>query len=665
MWSSMLSGLWWTICPLVLTIPAFFCEQNLPHDYRRLSNRSLHVKRSEQKLRAVLLGWPSWTETLNLSFNNLSAIHWTGEPPYFPHATTLILSQNSISRTDKGAFAGFPELEELDLSHNKLSVVTEGTLQGLKRLKNLNLGHNHLHRIHSRGFNDLLSLEKLWLRNNRLGIVPDAVNKLAALKILSLSTNHISRLHSGNFHGCQELKMLRLEENQICSVSEWTFLKQENLKVLDLSSNQLDTLPETTVKFLWERGVDVHLHGNPMKCECGLTGQHGRRPAWLTDVARCDRSRTLAAMKVRSSQASSGSLRLSETVVFTVNLGSHLTMPCRDSHNGDTEGIVQFWKTPLAWLESRSSSDHLGTLKTHCNGSLTISNVTSLHGGLYYCLLVDGEGRAIVSYRVRVANSGYNRLIKSRKTREAGFSVPDPVSDGHFASAVVSSVLVTFIGGFAIGAISRSHVIKCLQVTRSHIPALRRKHQKTDGAEHTATTLHSEQHIRSYWRETSVDSVVFSITNSPPPKAPRSFRAKKEVHEGREYLEGCDQAPPQGHNSEADSSGSGTTSRGTKAGMEDHGDSASGDEIKLRTAKRGRVIKLYNYDEEGNHYGHIKDQGEEMQSIPQPKQRTLSLSRLNSIMSTATSPGLNSDPENDLEEENETLRVRLEFRAGQ
>lgn len=37
------------------------------------------------------------------------------------------------------------------------------------------------------------------------------------------------------------------------------------------------------------------------------------------------------------------------------------------------------------------------------------------------------------------------------------------VSDGQFAGAVAASVLLTFVFGFSAGALTRAHVLRCVQ----------------------------------------------------------------------------------------------------------------------------------------------------------------------------------------------------------
>ncbi|XP_054460596.1 RNA polymerase II-associated factor 1 homolog [Anoplopoma fimbria] len=59
--------------------------------------------------------------------------------------------------------------------------------------------------------------------------------------------------------------------------------------------------------------------------------------------------------------------------------------------------------------------------------------------------------------------------------------------------------------------------------------------------------------------------------------------------------------------------------------------------------RRSRVIRLYQYDEEGQRYGHLPDAAPDEQGpAPKLKQRSLSLTRLNAIMAAASAGPLDT-----------------------
>ncbi|XP_068567652.1 uncharacterized protein [Cebidichthys violaceus] len=79
---------------------------------------------------------------------------------------------------------------------------------------------------------------------------------------------------------------------------------------------------------------------------------------------------------------------------------------------------------------------------------------------------------------------------------------------------------------------------------------------------------------------------------------------------------------------ETDSSSEGTETGGSKQEEEGGGDTSSS------PGRRSRIIRLYQYDEDGRRYGHLPDA--ETGLAPRLKQRSLSLTRLNAIMAAAT-----------------------------
>lgn len=118
------------------------------------------------------------------------------------------------------------------------------------------------------------------------------------------------------------------------------------------------------------------------------------------------------------------------------------------------------------------------------DGSLVVPNTSVLHGGLYYCLLQHTEGRTLWPYELHVSDNDqqnqehssrdafrFRRDVGSEEERRAG------VSDGEFAGAVAASVLLTFVLGFSTGALSRTHVLRCVQGL--YIPAFNHTGNRT------------------------------------------------------------------------------------------------------------------------------------------------------------------------------------------
>ncbi|GLD52826.1 uncharacterized protein AKAME5_000566700 [Lates japonicus] len=150
------------------------------------------------------------------------------------------------------------------------------------------------------------------------------------------------------------------------------------------------------------------------------------------------------------------------------------------SSEGSTElcdafrcGVVQYWHTPFGDLQTPGLHSKLDPVFMHHDGNLVAPNISSLHNGLYYCLLQHTAGMTLWPYELHVGyehqknqehgqhkhGSGcdtfrFRRDVGSEEEKQAG------VSDGQFAGAVAASVLLTFVLGFSAGALSRAHVLR-------------------------------------------------------------------------------------------------------------------------------------------------------------------------------------------------------------
>lgn len=139
-------------------------------------------------------------------------------------------------------------------------------------------------------------------------------------------------------------------------------------------------------------------------------------------------------------------------------------------------GVVQYWHTPFGDLHTPGSHGKLDPVVMHHDGSLLVPNTSALHSGLYYCLLQHTEGTTLWPYELHVGHDGQNlqelgeykqsiRCAAFRFRRDAGSEEAKQagVSAELFAGAVAASVLLTFVLGFSIGALSRTHVLRWVQ----------------------------------------------------------------------------------------------------------------------------------------------------------------------------------------------------------
>ncbi|XP_059362967.1 uncharacterized protein LOC132101781 isoform X2 [Carassius carassius] len=279
-----------------------------------------------------------------------------------------------------------------------------------------------------------------------------------------------------------------------------------------------------------------------------------------------------------------------------IHPGQKLTLQCQSE--GD-EVLAQFWQTPFGLFDS-CNHQHKDPVYT-CNGTLKISRATSSHDGLYYCVHLDKMSKTIVPYRVNVVS-------RQRKTREAGVH-SDTVSQSHFAATVASSVIVSFLVAFTLGAFSRSYVLKCLKTIRANMPHRKDHHnhinRQTTRAQTDTVFFHKNQTTVED-QAGLVDRERMDVDNAD---------AIGNVINEPQSCEGEEQTPQ------------------LRSAVSPH------------PKQKIRVIKVYNYDEEGTPYSHIKGSGMEGEEEVRPKLRTRSLTRLTAIMKQAEAIDINPERE--------------------
>lgn len=300
-----------------------------------------------------------------------------------------------------------------------------------------------------------------------------------------------------------------------------------------------------------------------------------------------------------------------------------------------SEGQVMRWQTPFGSFEGRYMFSIKDPMEMS-NGNLRITNATVSHTGLYSCHRVDNRGTTVIPYRVNVLDENtYNTRTKKRTAREAETSIIQ-YSDAQFAAAVSSSVLVTFIGAFTLGAFSQPYVIKCLQRIKARILPNKSNTQKT-----TRASSHKLSSTIFFHREpNSEEGTVECVTEtSASITAPSTVEIDQENQDGA-HLENDSLSNNAGNDITAKQEDDDDESdQPENQGGEEQDDGPGSERITRKQPKRvSRVIKLYNYDEDGNRYSHIK----ELEDNPTPRQRVMSLTRLQYIMNEVESPDFSS-----------------------
>ncbi len=212
------------------------------------NNSSCSTRRVEVtvELRGVSGVSPTST-TVTQASNNELCKDISGLPA---DSTSLDLSgQNGSSslRLADSMFSRFTQLESLNLSNNQLSSFRSAVFNGLDQLKNLNLSYNQFTSLPESSFSSLPNLEYLNLSKNKIQTMHESTfsaveGKVYQLKILDLSYNELEELSDFTFSYLVRLQSLKLNNNQITELDQLTLFGPFQLKQLNLGYNEIETV---------------------------------------------------------------------------------------------------------------------------------------------------------------------------------------------------------------------------------------------------------------------------------------------------------------------------------------------------------------------------------------------------------------------------------------
>ncbi|XP_039648351.1 leucine-rich repeat-containing G-protein coupled receptor 5-like, partial [Perca fluviatilis] len=177
-------------------------------------------------------------ETLDLNYNSL--VEFPTAIRSLSHLKELGFHSNNIQSIPEHAFTGNPSLITIFFYDNPIQSVGRSAFQNLPELRTLSLnGAADLTE-----FPDLTgtkSLESLTITGARITSLPSSVcEQLPNLQLLDLSYNQIQTLPS--FSGCESVQKIDLQHNEIEELEENTFHSLMSLRSLDLSWNRLSTV---------------------------------------------------------------------------------------------------------------------------------------------------------------------------------------------------------------------------------------------------------------------------------------------------------------------------------------------------------------------------------------------------------------------------------------
>uniref|UniRef100_UPI0037E9A884 leucine-rich repeat-containing G-protein coupled receptor 5-like n=1 Tax=Semicossyphus pulcher TaxID=241346 RepID=UPI0037E9A884 len=177
-------------------------------------------------------------ETLDLNYNNL--VEFPTAIRSLSHLKELGFHSNNIQSIPEHAFTGNPSLITIFFYDNPIQSVGRSAFQNLPELRTLSLnGAADLTE-----FPDLTgtkSLESLTITGARITSLPSSMcEQLPNLQLLDLSYNQIQSLPS--FSGCESVQKIDLHHNEIEELEENTFHGLMSLRSLDLSWNRLSSV---------------------------------------------------------------------------------------------------------------------------------------------------------------------------------------------------------------------------------------------------------------------------------------------------------------------------------------------------------------------------------------------------------------------------------------
>ncbi|CAH8560502.1 unnamed protein product [Schistosoma rodhaini] len=166
----------------------------------------------------------------------------------------LTINHQNINLLNMSQLIHLPNLIYLNLDSNKIKIIQLNTFKHLTKLKILSLRYNLLtisyESFHPMVINDLIQLNYINLLHNPIKSIPNRF-------FLPISKTIQSIIISNNLN-----KLILLNES---------FYGLYKLKLLDLSNNNLDYLPDTYELIFNQMQLnELYLYGNPWKCDCHL-----------------------------------------------------------------------------------------------------------------------------------------------------------------------------------------------------------------------------------------------------------------------------------------------------------------------------------------------------------------------------------------------------------
>jgi hypothetical protein len=162
-----------------------------------------------------------------------------------------IIALNSFIPTFPSTFCNYPLIRYLDLSGNTISGrLTKSMFNCLNtNLLNLQLANNRIEQIEETAFDDLLNIETVNLRNNRISFIPNRLFKHYNLKFIYLQSNLLTQLDSWIFF-LPKILIIDLSNNRISQLTndlKWSPSAYRQSSIIQLSLAQRVDLTNNSI----------------------------------------------------------------------------------------------------------------------------------------------------------------------------------------------------------------------------------------------------------------------------------------------------------------------------------------------------------------------------------------------------------------------------------
>ncbi|XP_038069336.1 leucine-rich repeat and immunoglobulin-like domain containing-NOGO receptor-interacting protein 4 [Patiria miniata] len=423
---------------------------------------------------------PDWAEGLQILYAddnmlaNLSPTTLQG----FINLTELHLANNRLVFISSTALSQLTMLRSLYLDSNTLTSLLGGTFLHQAELVELSMTNNQLSVLHQDYFLGLGSLERLHLAGNRLVYVhTEMLRQMPGLTNMDFSNNTIDVFDITNCSLLSNLQNILLAHNSIHDIS-YILGHCDNLVVLDLIFNQIQVVPGDSLTGRNRALSRLELEGNPLQCDCRLTGlRYWLRNNLPSVLPRCqgppqNYGAVVTDLDIQSCEPPKAVTNMSHRYVI---VGQTATLSC--TATGIPIPNIT-WLNPNGTVIPETWQDRFFILR---DVSLLIISVELSDRGMYTCLVQNILGeidKAVVNLTVTEELKATPTVTEELKSTHTGVSL---------AATVLPTMFITLIATLAVVAL---------------VICLRRRYKKKDHATSAAEGVRDGSRLTVGFRKT-------------------------------------------------------------------------------------------------------------------------------------------------------------------